>query len=696
VRLIWLSRWAPRVAMLSALTGGGLAAAGAAAPASAPLLGASALADASTVATQPSTGSAESGAPPAGEPAPTTTESTQTTTPTSTSTTPIAPSAPAVPAPAPSPSAPQDTPPPAQTTGAPTPAAGMPAVEVTPTVKAQRPQQTTAEGGALAKAGEGQAQPAEESAGASAPQRTGSEGKGDVERLPGNVAAGESGALASLLGNFAASARVLDYYRIPIFLLPIYQAAAVQYGVPWQILAAINEVETDYGSDLSISTAGAEGWMQFMPATWLQYGVDALDAGYADPYNPVDAIFATARYLHAAGAATNLRAAILAYNHSEVYVQSVILRAQLIASYPKPVISTLTGIATGIAPLSGAQVVKEAPTFVDLVAPGRGAVVAAQDGRIIALGDSRSLGRYVVLRDVYGNVYTYSGLGSVATRFRVPRATAANAPEIATLRAEAAKDPRPTTVASAGIQPAELPGAGLSPGGNAGSAATSSSTLTSTSASASTLSDTVTGAAPGAVSLLTRLPGELGVPATNPAPVARRARAGGTAAARAGATKPLRVGSFVSRDIVLGRLASAAPGARDSVLRFAIRPAGDASAIDPRPILENWGQLRTALDPQGAKGGEELIADTVSSVLLLAKSELARTASAGAKAVSSAATGKVAPSPLDVRQQTALADGIGPSRWSQLIARIGALPAPKVAGRRSASAIRDSRHSPGK
>ena len=60
--------------------------------------------------------------------------------------------------------------------------------------------------------------------------------------------------------------QALTFYRIPLFLLPIYKAAAVQYGVPWQILAAINEIETDYGTDLSVSTAGAVGWMQFMPA----------------------------------------------------------------------------------------------------------------------------------------------------------------------------------------------------------------------------------------------------------------------------------------------------------------------------------------------------------------------------------------------------------------------------------------------
>ncbi len=111
----------------------------------------------------------------------------------------------------------------------------------------------------------------------------------------------------------AASAQALSFYRIPLFLLPIYETASLQYGVPWQILAAINEIETNYGTDQS--TAGAVGWMQFMPATWTAYGVDAFRAGYADRYNPVDAIFAAARYLRAAGVQQDLRTAIRAYNH---------------------------------------------------------------------------------------------------------------------------------------------------------------------------------------------------------------------------------------------------------------------------------------------------------------------------------------------------------------------------------------------
>ncbi|HEY3944369.1 MAG TPA: lytic transglycosylase domain-containing protein, partial [Solirubrobacteraceae bacterium] len=107
----------------------------------------------------------------------------------------------------------------------------------------------------------------------------------------------------------------ISSFAIPPFLLPIYEAAGIQFDVPWQVLAAINEIETDYGRNLSVSSAGAVGWMQFLPSTWKVWGVDATGSGYADPYNPVDAIFAAARYLHAAGASRSLSRAIFAYNH---------------------------------------------------------------------------------------------------------------------------------------------------------------------------------------------------------------------------------------------------------------------------------------------------------------------------------------------------------------------------------------------
>ena len=164
-----------------------------------------------------------------------------------------------------------------------------PAPEV-PTVVLQRPQKKSASRRAKSQ-----------SATSKAKTKAAEEAKAANKVATSPQAIASAGALAALLASSQSSVEALSFYRIPLFLLPIYKAAAVQYGVPWQILAAINEIETDYGTDQSVSSAGAVGWMQFMPATWLQYGVDALNAGYADPYNPVDAIFAAARYLRAAG-----------------------------------------------------------------------------------------------------------------------------------------------------------------------------------------------------------------------------------------------------------------------------------------------------------------------------------------------------------------------------------------------------------
>jgi hypothetical protein len=131
-------------------------------------------------------------------------------------------------------------------------------------------------------------------------------------------------------------------FPVPPFLLPIYQAAGAQYGIHWQILAAINEVETGFGRNLRESSAGAIGWMQFLPSSWHRYGVDADGDGNADPWDPVDAIFAAARYLHAAGAESSLPNAIFAYNHAGWYVDQVIDRARTFAGLPDDLVAVLT------------------------------------------------------------------------------------------------------------------------------------------------------------------------------------------------------------------------------------------------------------------------------------------------------------------------------------------------------------------
>jgi hypothetical protein len=134
----------------------------------------------------------------------------------------------------------------------------------------------------------------------------------------------------------------VDQFPVPPFLLPIYEAAGAQYRVHWQILAAVNEAETGFGRNLRESSAGAIGWMQFLPSTWQRYGVDADGDGKRDPWDPVDAIFAAARYLHAAGAESSLPNAIFAYNHAGWYVDQVINRARTFAGLPDDLVAVLT------------------------------------------------------------------------------------------------------------------------------------------------------------------------------------------------------------------------------------------------------------------------------------------------------------------------------------------------------------------
>ena len=112
-------------------------------------------------------------------------------------------------------------------------------------------------------------------------------------------------------------------------LLPIWQAAGNAYGIPWPVLAAINKVETNFGQNLGPSSAGAIGWMQFMPSTWARWGIDANGDGVADPNNPTDAIFSAARYLAGCGGQFDIARAVYCYNHASWYVNEVLGLASL-------------------------------------------------------------------------------------------------------------------------------------------------------------------------------------------------------------------------------------------------------------------------------------------------------------------------------------------------------------------------------
>jgi membrane-bound lytic murein transglycosylase B len=110
-------------------------------------------------------------------------------------------------------------------------------------------------------------------------------------------------------------------------LVATYQAAEAEFGVPWQYLAAINLVETGMGRIRGTSVAGAQGPMQFMPATWAAYGE-------GDVNDPLQAIRGAARYLTANGAPGDMAGALWNYNHSDRYVRAVQHYADLIVEHP--------------------------------------------------------------------------------------------------------------------------------------------------------------------------------------------------------------------------------------------------------------------------------------------------------------------------------------------------------------------------
>jgi hypothetical protein len=450
----------------------------------------------------------------------------------------------------------------------------------------------------------------------------------------------------------------IESFQIPPFLLPIYQAAGIEYDVPWQVLAAINEIETDYGRNLSVSSAGAVGWMQFMPSTWSRYGVDATGSGLADPYNPVDAIFAAARYLHAAGASQNLAQAVYAYNHAWWYVQSVLLRAKLIGGMPSKLIGALTGLVEGHFPVAapakyadgavtelarrrvrGANAAitigsESGSTGTDVFADRGSPVIAVNDGKVLKIGHSGSLGNYLLLQDSTGNVYTYANLGSVPMSYPVPRALKLTAAQIAReLSLPSSRPaPRPTGPATAGTQQAP---------------ATVSVQKATREAKSGPISLPVTPAPASAQQASIPQPMAKERLFANPSRPASYA-AGGAMQVRNSAPeisnfqnyfsdvlhlgknqytlRPLRAGAIVIAGTIIGRIGSGTPQLA-SHLHFMVRPAGKgAPYIDPKPILDGWKLLEATavyraagVNPFFGPGAKN---PTVGQVLLMSKEQL--------------------------------------------------------------------------
>jgi hypothetical protein len=381
---------------------------------------------------------------------------------------------------------------------------------------------------------------------------------------------------------------VIDSFEIPPFLLPIYQACGTEYGVPWQVLASINKIETAFGTNLNVSSAGAMGWMQFIPSSWEAYGVDANGDGREDPYNPVDAICAAANYLKAAGAHEDLYSAIFAYNHADWYVQEVLLYARAYGKLPADLVGSLTGLTEGAhfpvaadaryaddistrealkqatpsereAYGNAAEVISSSPTRrgINIFARQGAPVVAVNDGVIVKLGRSPRLGRFVVLRDAYGNRYTYAKLGRLVTERRL-------------IVMPSGQEKR-VPVDSQNIRPRLR-------------------------------------AFPDRAEGRQRLSAEQRVDTTT----------------ALGADGSIRVGSKVIAGTVLARIGGNDEGV-DPHVNFSIRPAGrGAPRIDPKPILDGW-KLLEATAIYRAKGKSPFAVKLGSAgVLLLSKEALQR------------------------------------------------------------------------
>jgi hypothetical protein len=112
-------------------------------------------------------------------------------------------------------------------------------------------------------------------------------------------------------------------------LLGYYEEAEERFGVDWEVLAALNFIESRFGRARSASSAGAQGPMQFIPATWDAYGMGG------DIDDPHDAILGAANFLSTAGAPEKYRRPLYFYNHSWAYVDAVLLYARQIMRDPR-------------------------------------------------------------------------------------------------------------------------------------------------------------------------------------------------------------------------------------------------------------------------------------------------------------------------------------------------------------------------
>ncbi len=250
---------------------------------------------------------------------------------------------------------------------------------------------------------------------------------------------------------------------------PIYMQAQERYNVSWAILAAIAEKESTNGTYPSgiVSPAGAVGFMQFMPGTWSGwenpkgfknssgiiadmspynkdnlpppyvdlpydtdpeniaeyggYGTDGDGDGYADPFNPVDAIFSAAKMLQANLKDGHYDNALSIYcNGDRNYVMAVAARADAMCEFQMPSSDgswpcdpqwPITAEFGRTGPLW-----KNGHTGLDIACPEDSPLYAVFDGKVIFAGPAGEYGGLIVLADGYGTIVRYAHLSTLGVR----------------------------------------------------------------------------------------------------------------------------------------------------------------------------------------------------------------------------------------------------------------------------------------
>jgi len=290
-------------------------------------------------------------------------------------------------------------------------------------------------------------------------------------------------------------------------------------------------------------------------------------------------------------------------------------------------------------------------------------VIAVNDGKIVKIGTSPKLGRYLELQDATGNIYTYANLGSIPTLYPVPKPVKISSTQVAKALLSPAS-PAPKQAATAGSQQAapipstakatseaksatiSLPVTPATAGTQAATAGSQAATAGTQSATAGTQQAANAGSAPAATATISTpmVKERLFANPSRPASYA----AGGKLQITPSAPqignfqnyfsdvlhlakdqytlKPLKVGSVVVAGTILGRLGAGTP-TNASHLEFMIQPAGNnAPYIDPKPILDGWKLLEATavyraagVDPFFGKDAKN---PTIGQILLMSKEQL--------------------------------------------------------------------------